>query len=484
MPFKKALPYPWKHIWPHPVPVKLLCVIFDKITCILENNVAPPLMFWFWLITTGSRKKALTIEAERLMRRGHYQQALDYYDTIAGEWPTDPSGFEGIGRIYHELGNDREAGRMETIAACLNQVMEAATDPEMQLKTAEAFVSAKLYNLALPYADKALRLAPGDLSILKRCALIFRHNRHYGRALGAVKQALRLAPLDKTLYEQMAICLKGLGRQDDSRRAFSLSKALAKVEENPDNREAMEAAIFHFTMAGAKNLGLQMLDEALQKHPDNFELNLLRGKIYLENMDLPAALQTLLKAVDLNPLSQEGHFLLSRVYSQSREMRKSSTHQEMAEILTNAKMNSDPMDGGLMIVRGLLKCNQPGNAKEYAESMFEQKPIDWRGPFAIGIVERYQGNLSEAITRMHQASKLNPHAPQPLMESAWILLQAKKADSGIEMARKAVAIQPRDPDLRRGLARVLRASGHPEMALEEEDMANTFSKRGSGDLYD
>ncbi len=445
--------------------------------------MAPPFMFWFWLIATGSRKKALTIEAERLFKRGHFQQALDYYDAIAGEWPDDPSGFEGIGQIYHELGNDKEAKRMELIADCLKEVAEESNDPALQLKTAEAFVNAKLYNFALTYADRAVRLAPNDLDVLRRCALVFRHNRQYNKALSAVKQGLRLAPLDKDLYEQMAINLKGLGRKDDSRRAFSLSKALAKAQESPESREAMEAVIFHFTMAGAQNLGMQLLDEALQKHPNNFDLNLLKGKMFMEQMELVTARDMFLRAVDLNPLSQDAHFLLSRAYSQLNEMRKSHAHQEMAEILTNSKMNSDPMEGGLMIVRGLLKCDQPKNAGDHAESMISQQPKDWRGSFASGLVDRYLGNLPEAITRMHQASKLNPKATAPLIESAWILLQAKKNDAAVDMARKAVAIEPRDPDLRRSLARVLRAAGHPDLAMEEEDMANTFSKRGV-DLYD
>jgi tetratricopeptide (TPR) repeat protein len=206
-----------------------------------------------WLIVTGSRKKALTYEAERLMRGKRYPQALDYYDAIAGEWPDDPLGFQGIASVYETRGMAADAERMNNIAACLLEAAENNSEPQVQLKVADSFVAARLYNLALNYAEKALRLAPNDLAVLKRGALIFRHNRQYGKALAAVKQALRFSPLDESLYEQMAINLKGLERKDDARRAFSLSRALAKVRQNPSDSQAVESVIFHFTMAGARN---------------------------------------------------------------------------------------------------------------------------------------------------------------------------------------------------------------------------------------
>ena len=441
-------------------------------------------MFWIWLLATGSRKKALTYEAERLMRKENYQQALDYYDAIAGEWPDDPLGFEGIGKAYEAGGMMAEAARMEKIAACLREVKEISLDPQIQLKTAEAFVEAKLYNLALNYADKAVRLAPQDLDVLKRSALIFRHNRHYGRALAAIKQALRIAPLEQSLYEQMAINLKGLDRKDDSRRAFSLSKSLAKVAENPEDGEAIEAVIFHFTMAGARKLGVQILDQSLEKFPTNFHLNLLRGKIYLEEQQPQEANNILLKAVELNPLSQDAHFLLSRSYQQLGNHKKSQVHQEMAETITTATMHMRQPNGGLMIVKGLLKCGMPDSAREEANKLAQKHPTEWEGPFSIGLVDKYQGKYFEAINRMQQASRLDNTATDPLLETAWILVAAKKVDAAVDMGRKAVAVNPRDPELRRKYAQVLRAVGHTEMAMEEEEMAHTVSRRPDVSFFD
>jgi tetratricopeptide (TPR) repeat protein len=437
-----------------------------------------------WLVITGSRKKALTYEAERLMRSRRYPQALDYYDAIAGEWPDDPLGFQGISKVYEIMGMMNEAGRMNDIAVCLLEVAENNSDPQLQLKTADSFVAAKLYNLALNYGERALRLAPEDLDVLKRGALIFRHNRQYGKALTAIKQALRISPLDESLYEQMAINLKGLDRKDDSRRAFSLSRALAKVRQNPNDSQAVEAVIFHFTMAGARNLGIQVLDEALLKFPDNFSLNMLRGKVCLEEQNALKANEFLLKAVLLQPAASEAHFLLSRSYQQLGNSRKSVAHQDMAEIITAAKMNIDQCSGALMLIHGLLKCDMADSARQQANELAAEFPQNWQGPFAIGLVDKYQGHLSDAIVRMQQASKLNGKAPEPLLETAWILAAAKKNEAAVDMGRKAVAVNPRDPAMRRKLAQLLRALGYTEMAIEEEEMANTISKRQDISLLD
>jgi tetratricopeptide (TPR) repeat protein len=394
-------------------------------------------------------------------------------------------GFEGIGKTYEALGMMNEAARMENIASCLVEVESNSSDYQLQLKTAEAFVAAKLYNLALGYGEKALRLAPQDLEVLKRASLILRHNRQYGKALAAVKQALRLNPLDADLYEMLAISLKGLGRKEDSRRAFSLSKALNKVRSAPDSSEDLETVIFHFTMAGARSLGLQLLDESLARFPDNFSLNLLKGKVCLEEQKAQQANQFLYKAVLLDPTSQDAHFLLSRAYYMLERSALSAAHQEMAETITTAKMNIDQAAGSLMIIQGLLKCDLADSARRLADELSAKFPQAWQGPYAIGLTDKYQGHYSEAIIRMQQANKLDNKATEPLLESAWILAAVKKNEAAVDMGRKAVAVNPRDPGLRRKFARLLRALGHTEMAMEEEEMANTVSKRQDViDLFD
>jgi tetratricopeptide (TPR) repeat protein len=160
-----------------------------------------------------------------------------------------------------------------------------------------------------------------------------------------------------------------------------------------------------------------------------------------------------------------------------KKHKKSQMHQEMAETLNSAKMISNVIEKNMLIVKGLLKCDMAENARRIADDMKEKNPKDWRGSYAIGLVDRHEGKLAEAVVCMQQASKLNPKAYQPLLETAWILIQAKKTEAAVDMGRKAVAVNPRSPDLRRALAKVLRAAGQVEQALEEEELANTVSKR-------
>jgi tetratricopeptide (TPR) repeat protein len=149
----------------------------------------------------------------------------------------------------------------------------------------------------------------------------------------------------------------------------------------------------------------------------------------------------------------------------------------MAETITAANINIDHCDGALMIIHGLLKCDMSDSARQQAHELAAEFPQNWQGPFAIGVVDKYQGNLSDAIARMQQASKLNNKAPEPLLETAWILAAAKKNEAAVDMGRKAIAVNPRDPAMRRKFAHLLRSLGYTEMAMEEEEMANTVSKR-------
>ena len=44
-------------------------------------------------------------------------------------------------------------------------------------------------------------------------------------------------------------------------------------------------------------------------------------------------------------------------------------------------------------------------------------------------------------------------------------------------ARKAVNLSPRDPEIRRVLAGILRTHGYTDQAIEEDELAEAFSKK-------
>jgi Flp pilus assembly protein TadD len=47
----------------------------------------------------------------------------------------------------------------------------------------------------------------------------------------------------------------------------------------------------------------------------------------------------------------------------------------------------------------------------------------------------------------------------------------------VSEARQAVALSPRDPEVRIALAEILRAHGYMDQAIEEEELAESLAKR-------
>jgi Flp pilus assembly protein TadD len=81
---------------------------------------------------------------------------------------------------------------------------------------------------------------------------------------------------------------------------------------------------------------------------------------------------------------------------------------------------------------------------------------------------------------MGRAAKLAPRNPRPLLARAAMYSRLGDAVEAISQARQAVAAAPRDADVRRALARILRAHGQARPAQEEEELAEAMSRRSRG----
>ena len=95
----------------------------------------------------------------------------------------------------------------------------------------------------------------------------------------------------------------------------------------------------------------------------------------------------------------------------------------------------------------------------------------------MGVTLRAQGKTREAIKQLQKAMTADSVAPEPHLELALLQSDAGEVLEAVGEARKAVNLSPRDPEIRRILANVLRTHGYTDQAVEEEELAEAFSSK-------
>jgi tetratricopeptide (TPR) repeat protein len=432
---------------------------------------------WLWSLLTGSRLKAYLLEGKRLLQSGNHVAALDIYRQIAAQWPNRPEGYQGAAKVYQAMGLRPEAAREAQIARALEKLNRDPDDVQARMDLAEALADKELYSRAAGHIDRALKVAPRNRDLLRLAYQIFQKNRNYRRAVRALEELIRLEPLDAELYERLAENLRAARLHAKATRARALANALKAVREDPGNSEVVDQAVRQLLNNGQRRQALALVERCLKDHPNQSGLLRIYGELLLEEQDTKGAIRALRQAVELDPIDIKAHTLLGRAYLREGMVSKAEHHLNLVKTIEDAHRSNDPLEAHATIVRVLIDNGNLEEARRRAEQLARQHPDDWRAPFVLGMVKRAQGRDAEAKRAFLDSIRLNPNAPEPHLELAKLYSDAGDVMEAVSEARAAVNLAPRDPEVRRALAAVLRAHGYIDQAIEEEELAEAFAKK-------
>lgn len=438
-------------------------------------------MLMLWTFLTGSRYKGLLLEGERLLRMGNPQAAEKVFHAVVRGWPEMSEGFEGLARAYKDMGMLDQAQRELAFMQALRKVTAEPNDLTARLHLTKAFMDKGQLDLALLHAEHAQRLAPQDIDVLRPCAQVYWAAKRYGKALEATKAALRHEPLSVDLYNQLAAINRMRGDSVQYAKMRSLADALNKVSQDPGNLELVNNAVFQLTINDNRTLALEVVDRSLAAHPQSHQLQTLRAEIQLENLDIPGALKTLGKALELDATSERTHQLLMRAYLEGGQGNLAEKHQQLAQDLDEAYRLNDPVEREVRLTQVQIACNQAAKARGRAEALRQANPKDWRGPYSVAQVDMAQDHKEQALALLGEAAKLAPYEPQIPLSKARLHSKLGHHMEALGQARLAVSYAPKDPDVRLALANLLRSMGQTKLAQEEMEIAEVLRKRlGAG----
>lgn len=434
-------------------------------------------MFWLWTLLTGSKLKAYHLEGQRLLSADRKIAAINLYREMVQHWPNQPDGYLGLSQAYHAMGLRPESSREAKIGESLTQLQRNPDDLAYRIELAAALMEKEQYSRAAGHIEYALKLAPKEKELLKLAARAFNKNRNYDLAVNALLEIINQEPLKAAHYEALARNQSAAKLTRQSVRSRAIAEALKAVESDPGDAEKVDPAVRQLLAASHKDRALMLVERCLQGNEDKAGLQRLMGEMLLDEHQNQEAIAALQKAVSLDPVDIRAHSLLGRAHQREGHDEMAEHHLGLVKTIEGAKQCKDPMEASIAMVRVLIDSGNVEQAFQQAEIVSKEHDDDWRVPYIMGIALRAQGKVKEAIQHLHKAMVQNSIAPEPHLEMALLQSDMGEVLEAVGEARKAVNLSPREPDIRRTLASILRSHGYTDQAIEEEELAEAFAKK-------
>jgi tetratricopeptide (TPR) repeat protein len=179
----------------------------------------------------------------------------------------------------------------------------------------------------------------------------------------------------------------------------------------------------------------ELLQSALQLHPDYPEARLLLGRLALETGAPREAIETLFKIRPSEAVYREAYFLLGLAY---------------------------------------LGVDDPSGAAEIFTNFTEQEE---KAAFVnnLGVARLREDDAARASTAFERAVELEPDEPLYLFNLGWISWRAGKGSEALRWFREAVRLDPEDAEAHLFLSAAAAAQALPDESNEERELALALS---------
>ncbi len=213
----------------------------------------------------------------------------------------------------------------------------------------------------------------------------------------------------------------------------ALKKAIATYEVSarikPDEAQSYIMLSTCNHNAGNTDKSENYILKAVELSPNDANVNLTAGQIFMQKQEFETALPYVKKAVELEPSNTKSIRNLAQIYYDTGQLEESIQTYEIAiDKETDREVKADLY-------------------------------------FNLGILYNRVGNLEEAEYNFINALDENPDDIEAVMGMAQVFETAEKWRKAEKFYRELIAIDPDNPDHYRGMSRVLLQQGEPDESL-------------------
>ncbi|UCD92802.1 MAG: tetratricopeptide repeat protein [Methanobacteriota archaeon] len=236
------------------------------------------------------------------MKRGNFDQALDYADQVISLKPNYDLAFALRARIMENMGEWEQA-----LDAYKNALLCNIGDAELWLSLGSALYNLDRHDEELEAYDQALEIDSDFVDAwLNKGATLHKLGR-FEEAIECYDQVLKKSPRNAEILNNKAVALKAIG--DDKKALTFYSRA---VEANPDFVEARLNKVLLLQDLGKKRDAVKELEKALEKRPGNAKMWFLKGSINLDLKQKKQAVVAFEKVLELDPEYEDGKKMLTK----------------------------------------------------------------------------------------------------------------------------------------------------------------------------
>ncbi len=251
------------------------------------------------------------------------------------------------------------------------------------------------------------------------------------------------------------------GQVREAREAFVLAN-----KERPHDPNILNSLLAVHDAEGQVEIGLQLIDEALQASPDSADLWHVFGLAGIRVRDLEGATTAFEKAIELEPGRVESYNQLARIYASAGQL-------DMALKQYVSASDQNPENASIRHFLGVL-YEMTGDAKKASEQYEMALQKD-------GNLAQTKNNLAYMMAEegrdLDRALKLSQEAKAALPDSAsaadtlgWVLYKRGVHSAAIGYLREAVSVAGADDvaigEIRLHLSQAYEASGDKSKALD------------------
>ena len=366
----------------------------------------------------------------------------------------------------------KKAGADETVLKALkNAKLDASAEskPELelvqQLSDAAVSMKSKRYSDAAAILSDALDKSFARLETGYVMAELLRQQEKFAVALGVYREILETEPDFPEVHGKVSFLLYRL--QDAS---GAIKEAKAALAENPNDAEAHKNEGLALEEAQKFDAAITEFKEALRIKPDYAVVHYDLGILYYDMHSYDDSIAEYKKAIVLDPDDESAHYNLGNTYKD-----KGDAASAILEFREAKRLNpNDPM--ARHNLAAMLMKQSPGVAIEEMQELEKRFPNFEMCHICLGRALESQGDMKTAEVEFRKALDLDPADPDGYQGLGWIQETQKNYDAALEEYRSAEKVAPGSAVAHEDIGRILLVKKDYGAALQELKQAEGLSE--------
>jgi tetratricopeptide (TPR) repeat protein len=402
--------------------------------------------------------RALLRKASWLNSEGKRREALEVAQTAVKAEPSSAEAHFALGVIQADLRMRKEA------------IVQFGEVVRLNPRASRAQVFLSRLNLlegsadnAVSFAEGALTNAPRDpearLSLVR--GLLVR--RDVARAEQELAPVLKTYPEVSTPHAVDGAVKRAKKDYAASRVAYNRALALS-----PKSMEALSGLVALDLIEKKGADARARVERRLEEEPNNVDVLVLAGRVYLSQRDLPRAESSLRKAIQIDSAASSAYPLLATVLLASGKLEAAR-----AEYDQMAQRDSKNVAAATMSAMIVFSQGKRADAKKRYEAIVSASPA--AGSVAANnLAWMYQEDnekLDEALRLAQGAAARLPNSAEVQHTIGTIYDKQQLAPLAVSAFQRSVEMDADNPSYHYDLARVLAKTGDPRRAREEAVLA-------------